>query len=125
VENIELPLIAQGIDPAKRRDHALKMLSEVGMTSKSLNRPAELSGGEQQRVAIARALATDPAIVLGDEPTGNLDSKTAAQILKIIIDVNKRLNTTFVLVTHNLEIASETHRRVILRDGLIEREERS
>jgi len=100
-------------------------LSEVGMASKSLNRPAELSGGEQQRVAIARALATDPAIVLGDEPTGNLDSKTAAQILKIIIDVNKRLNTTFVLVTHNLEIASETHRRVILRDGLIEREERS
>jgi putative ABC transport system ATP-binding protein len=125
VENIELPMIAQGIDPAKRRDHALKMLSEVGMASKSLNRPAELSGGEQQRVAIARALATDPAIVLGDEPTGNLDSKTAGQILKIIIDVNKRLNTTFVLVTHNLEIASETHRRVILRDGLIEREERS
>ena len=125
VENIELPLISQGVEPVKRRDHALKMLSEVGMASKSLNRPAELSGGEQQRVAIARALATDPAIVLGDEPTGNLDSKTAAQILKIIIDVNKRLNTTFVLVTHNLEIASETHRRIILRDGLIEREERS
>jgi putative ABC transport system ATP-binding protein len=125
VENIELPLIAQGADPIRRQDHAIKMLSEVGLASKSLNRPAELSGGEQQRVAIARALATNPAIVLGDEPTGNLDSKTAMQILKIIIDVNKRLNTTFVLVTHNIEIAAETHRRIILRDGLIEREERS
>ena len=125
VENLELPLIAQGVDPVERKDRAINMLSEVGLASKSLNRPAELSGGEQQRVAIARALATDPAIVLGDEPTGNLDSKTAAQIMKIIVDVNKRLNTTFVLVTHNIEIASETHRRIILRDGLIEREERS
>jgi len=125
VENIELPLISRGVDPVARRDHSIKMLSEVGLASKSLNRPAELSGGEQQRVAIARALATDPAIVLGDEPTGNIDSKTAMQIMKIIIDVNKRFNTTFVLVTHNIEIASETHRQIILRDGSIEREERS
>lgn len=125
VENIELPLISRGVDPVARRDHSIKMLSEVGLASKSLNRPAELSGGEQQRVAIARALATDPAIVLGDEPTGNIDSKTAMQIMKIIIDVNKRFNTTFVLVTHNIEIASLTHRQIILRDGLIEREKRS
>jgi len=125
IENIELPLISRGIDSAKRQDRAITVLNEVGLASKSLNRPVELSGGEQQRVAIARALVTDPAIVLGDEPTGNLDSKTAQQVIRIIIDANKRFNTTFVVVTHNIEIASLTHRQIILRDGLIEREKRS
>ncbi|MEM2107530.1 MAG: ABC transporter ATP-binding protein [Candidatus Bathyarchaeia archaeon] len=123
VENIELPLISQGIDPVSRREHAVKMLDMVGLASKSLNRPAELSGGEQQRVAIARALVTNPAIVLADEPTGNLDSKTAMQIMDIVGKVNESLGTSFVIVTHNFEVAARTHRRIILRDGQIEREE--
>lgn len=123
LENVELPLISRGMDPAVRRDSAMKMLDVVGLASKKLNRPVELSGGEQQRVAIARALVTNPAIVLGDEPTGNIDSKTAMQIMKIIRDINEAFNTTFVLVTHNVEVAAQTHRRIILRDGQIEREE--
>ncbi|MEM2841579.1 MAG: ABC transporter ATP-binding protein [Candidatus Bathyarchaeia archaeon] len=123
VENIELPLISQGIDPVSRREHAVKMLDMVGLASKSLNRPAELSGGEQQRVAIARALVTNPAIVLADEPTGNLDSKTAMQIMDIVGKVNESLGTSFVIVTHNFEVAARTHRRIILRDGQVEREE--
>ncbi len=123
LENIELPLISQGADPAIRRDSAAKMLDMVGLASKALNRPAELSGGEQQRVAIARSLVTNPAIVLGDEPTGNIDSRTAMQIMKIVRDVNERFGTTFILVTHNIDVAACTHRRLILRDGQIEREE--
>jgi len=123
LENIELPLISRGMDPAVRRDSAMKMLDVVGLASKKLNRPVELSGGEQQRVAIARALVTNPAIVLGDEPTGNIDSKTAMQIMKIIRDINEAFNTTFVLVTHNVEVAAQTNRRIVLRDGQIEREE--
>ncbi|MGQ9542498.1 MAG: ABC transporter ATP-binding protein [Candidatus Bathyarchaeia archaeon] len=123
VENIELPLISQGIDPVTRREHAVKMLDMVGLASKYLNRPAELSSGEQQRVAIARALVTNPAIVLADEPTGNLDSKTAMQIMDIVSKVNESLGTSFVIVTHNFEVASRTHRRIILRDGQIEKEE--
>jgi len=123
VENIELPLISQGMDAVTRREYAVKMLDMVGLASKSLNRPAELSGGEQQRVAIARALVTNPAIVLADEPTGNLDSKTAMQIMDIVKKVNESLGTSFVIVTHNFEVAARTHRRIILRDGQIEREE--
>jgi putative ABC transport system ATP-binding protein len=101
----------------------MKMLDSVGLASKRANKPAELSGGEQQRVAIARALVTNPAIVFADEPTGNLDSKTSKQILDVIVRVNNDFGTTFVLVTHNPDMASATRRRVILRDGLIEREE--
>jgi len=123
VENIELPLIAQGVEPIKRRASALKMLDMVGLASKELNRPAELSGGEQQRVAIARALVTNPAIVLADEPTGNLDSKTAMQVMDFVRDVNERLRTTIVLVTHNIDLASRTRRRIVLRDGQVEKED--
>jgi putative ABC transport system ATP-binding protein len=123
VENIEMPLISQGINPAKRRKLATKMLDMVGLTSKSLNKPAELSGGEQQRVAIARALVTNPTIVLGDEPTGNLDSKTSMHLMDIIRGVNEKFKTTIVLVTHNIDLASRTHRRIMLRDGQVEKED--
>lgn len=123
LENVEVPLIARGVETRIRRDQAMKMLDSVGLASKRANKPAELSGGEQQRVAIARALVTNPAIVFADEPTGNLDSKTSKQILDVIVRVNNDFGTTFVLVTHNPDMASATRRRIILRDGLIEREE--
>ncbi|MEM3003773.1 MAG: ABC transporter ATP-binding protein [Candidatus Bathyarchaeia archaeon] len=125
LENIELPLVPQGIDPERRRSAAARILEMVGLSSKAFNKPDELSGGEQQRVAIARALVTNPAIVLGDEPTGNVDSKTAMQLMEIVRDINKRFGTTFVLVTHNPDVAAITHRRIILRDGQVEREERN
>jgi putative ABC transport system ATP-binding protein len=123
VENVALPLISRGISPIKRREEAMKVLDSVGLSSKYRNKPSELSGGEQQRVAIARALVTYPRIVFGDELTGNLDSKTSMQIMKMVNDVNATFGTTFVLVTHNPELANATRRRILVRDGLIERDE--
>jgi ABC-type lipoprotein export system ATPase subunit len=99
------------------------MLSAVGLAQKANKRPTELSGGEQQRVAIARALVTQPALVLGDEPTGNVDSKTTREIMDYITQVNKTLGTTFVLVTHNPEVANTSHRVITVKDGLIEKEQ--
>jgi putative ABC transport system ATP-binding protein len=99
------------------------MLSAVGLAQKANKRPTELSGGEQQRVSIARALVTQPALVLGDEPTGNVDSKTTIEILNYIVQVNKAFGTTFLLVTHNPDVANMTHRMITLRDGLIEKEQ--
>jgi len=125
VENVALPLVSRGIDPKTRNDSAMKMLDSVGLASKYKNKPSELSGGEQQRVAIARALVTYPRIVFGDEVTGNLDSKTAMHIMKLINEVNETLGTTFVIVTHNPELADATRRRIIVRDGLIEQDERT
>lgn len=125
VENVALPLVSRGIDSKTRNDSAMKMLDSVGLASKYRNKPSELSGGEQQRVAIARALVTNPRIVFGDEVTGNLDSKTAMQIMEQISDVNATLGTTFVIVTHNRELADATRRRIIVRDGQIESDERT
>ena len=125
VENVALPLVSRGIDSKTRNDSAMKMLDSVGLASKYRNKPSELSGGEQQRVAIARALVTNPRIVFGDEVTGNLDSKTAMQIMEQISDVNATLGTTFVIVTHNRELADATRRRISVRDGQIESDERT
>ena len=123
IENVEMPLISRGVSEKVRRIKASNMLKAVGLGGKLSKRPAELSGGEQQRVAIARALIADPALVIGDEPTGNLDSKTTMEILNLVVQMNKAKGITFVLVTHNQEVAEMTHRIISIRDGLVEKEE--
>jgi len=123
-ENVEMPLIARGIPEAARQNASMKLLKAVGLDRMANKRPTELSGGQQQRVAVARALVTKPAIVIGDEPTGNLDTKTTSEILNLIIQMNRNSGTTFILVTHNPEVAGMTHRVISLRDGKIEKDER-
>jgi putative ABC transport system ATP-binding protein len=123
VENVEMPLISRGLPENVRRNRALKMLKAVGLTGKSKKRPAELSGGEQQRVAIARALVGEPAMIIADEPTGNLDSKTTREVVDQFVKVNKEFGTTVLVVTHNAQIANRTQHIISLMDGLIEKEQ--
>ena len=111
LKNVELPMIYAGIKPAKRKERALKLLEMVGLGDKTKNRPNELSGGQKQRVAIARALANEPKILLADEPTGNLDSSSEAEIMAIFKELNNN-GTTVIMVTHEAEIA-EYAKRVI------------
>jgi putative ABC transport system ATP-binding protein len=122
-ENVEMPLISRGVSAEVRRMKALTMLGAVGLKHKANKRPNELSGGEQQRVAIARAFVAEPALVIGDEPTGNLDSKTTMEILKLVVQMNKSKGMTFVLVTHNQEVAEMTHHMISIKDGLVEKEQ--
>jgi putative ABC transport system ATP-binding protein len=119
LENVELPLLLAGEDERPARRRAQAALAEVGLTPRAAHRPAELSGGQQQRVAIARALVTRPAIVWADEPTGNLDSEAAADILDLMGRLNRELGQTVVLVTHAPVVARRAHRLVTMRDGLI------
>ena len=123
LENVEMPLIARGIPEKIRRSRGLKMLSAVGLTGKANKRPTELSGGEQQRVAIARALIAEPAMIIADEPTGNLDSKTTHEVVSQFVQVNKQFGTTILVVTHNQEIANMTQRVITLKDGMVDKEE--
>jgi putative ABC transport system ATP-binding protein len=123
VENVEMPLIARGMPDKVRRTKSLKMLSAVGLASKENKRPTELSGGEQQRVAIARALVTQPTLIIADEPTGNLDSKTTHEVVDQFINVNRQFGTTILVVTHNPDIAERTQHIISIRDGLIEKDE--
>jgi putative ABC transport system ATP-binding protein len=123
IENVEMPLIARGMPEKVRRSKSLKMLSAVGLTAKENKRPTELSGGEQQRVAIARALVTQPTLIIADEPTGNLDSKTTQEVVDQFINVNREFGTTILVVTHNPDIAERTQHIISIRDGLIEKDE--
>ena len=120
IENVELPLLVSGVKQSTARKQAEDTLELVNLSDQRSKRPAELSGGQQQRVAVARALVNNPAIVWGDEPTGNLDSETSLEIMNVLRDLNKEKGQTFVLVTHALEIGELTDRIIRMRDGLIE-----
>ena len=115
--------MVRGMPEVERIKKAYELLEAVGLRNKVNRKPTEISGGEQQRVAVARALVNDPTIILGDEPTGNLDSKTGAEVVNLMKKINSDLGTTFILVTHNPEVANATSRIVHLRDGQIAREE--
>jgi putative ABC transport system ATP-binding protein len=124
LENVELPLIYKGVGRGSRREKSLELLRQVGLAKKIWHRPRELSGGEMQRVAIARALAIEPPLLLADEPTGNLDSRTGEEIMKLFIDLYQR-GTTILLVTHSREIADYTNRVIEMKDGQIIADSRS
>ena len=119
LENVMLPLIFSGVGKSDRREQATQLLAAVGLTERRNHRPAELSGGEQQRVAIARALANSPTLLLADEPTGNLDSATSAEILELLVKLNQEQSKTLILITHEEHVASMAHRRIRLRDGKV------
>jgi len=119
IKSVEVPLMLAGVPPSERRKKAEALLREVGLGERMYHRPSELSGGEQQRVAIARALANDPDILLADEPTGNLDTKTGAEIVSLIRRLNEERGVTCVAVTHDLEVAAAAKRVLYIRDGRI------
>ena len=120
--NVELPLVYMGVDRAERKARALNALTHVGLADRADHKPGELSGGQQQRVAIARALVTEPAIILADEPTGNLDSASGAEVLDLMCDLNDA-GRTIVLITHDATVAARAGRVVQIRDGEVWRAE--
>lgn len=118
LKNVETPLIYAGISKRERSDRAMKMLTKVGLEGRIKHLPSELSGGQKQRVAIARALVNNPSIILADEPTGALDSKTSEQIMELLVQLNQE-GKTVIIVTHEEEVAEYTNRRITLKDGRI------
>ena len=120
ITNVELPLRYSGKTEG-RRERAIEALKAVGLEDRMTHRPTELSGGQQQRVAIARAIVNDPAIVMADEPTGNLDSKVGKEIMSLLLRLNKERGTTLIIITHDPIIAEQTQRVIRLRDGLLEK----
>ena len=123
LENVELPLIYRHIPAEERHARARKALLEVGLAGRELHVPSQLSGGQQQRVAIARAIVTEPRVLFADEPTGNLDTATSAEIMKLLTALNQQRGITIAMVTHEPDIAAWTHRIVHFRDGKIESDE--
>ena len=124
IENVMMPGMISGRPRKELEARAKALIEEVGLKDRSSHRPGELSGGEQQRVALARALVLEPKLILADEPTGNLDSKTSAQIHELFFTINKQRGTTIVVVTHNLQFAASMPRVVSLKDGRVEKDER-
>ncbi|NNG28160.1 MAG: ABC transporter ATP-binding protein [Ignavibacteriaceae bacterium] len=123
LHNVELPLVYAGLPYSERRERAKQALIDVGLEDRIHHKPNELSGGQRQRVAIARALVSDPSIILADEPTGNLDSKTGEEIMQVLEEIHKKGNT-IILVTHEEYIAEHAARIIRLKDGLVEEDEK-
>ena len=120
LENVELPLLyCRGISSRERRERAKQMLDKVGLGSRLHHHPSQLSGGQQQRVAIARALVNDPSILMADEPTGNLDSRTSREVIDLFRGLNEEQNITVILVTHDQNVARNAKRTIVLRDGRV------
>jgi len=119
LENVALPLMFEGVSSGERKSRAARVLSDVGLAERLNARPATLSGGEKQRVAIARALVNDPPVLLADEPTGNLDSRSAASVLALILELNQARGQTVILITHDAQVASHASRTIQMRDGRV------
>lgn len=119
LENVAIPLAIRGESTANAKARAATMLAEVGLSHRITHKPGELSGGERQRVAVARALVTEPACVLADEPTGNLDRGTADQVFELILTLNIKFNTALVMVTHDATLAAKMQRKLVLTDGVL------
>ena len=122
LENVELPMLYAGLPTAERHERAAEALSAVGLKGREHNHPNQLSGGQQQRVAIARALVNRPALILADEPTGNLDSRTSVEVMEIFQRLNREQGITLVLVTHEPDIAQYSKRVIVFKDGKINRD---
>jgi putative ABC transport system ATP-binding protein len=122
IENVELPMLYSGIDSTERQRRATEALTSVGLIGKEQNHPNQLSGGQQQRVAIARALVNQPALILADEPTGNLDSRTSVEVMEIFQRLNRERGITLVLVTHEPDIAEYAQRVIVFKDGRIKKD---
>lgn len=118
-ENVEMPLIFLGVPPDERKSKVEEVLEIVGLTNHKTHLPGELSGGQQQRVSIARALVTNPQLVLADEPTGNLDSQTEAEVMSFMKNLNRERNITFIIVTHDEQVSETTDRVIYLKDGVL------